>query len=620
MGKRIQRTWTSIDGRLTRKEKKAKDEATPTRRSTRSRRKAAASEASGKKESKHSPKAAKDKTTGHKLAKRTWTMTEPDGTKGKRLHRRTSFNVGRHVRIFDPKDKTWQHGKIIAYRPRSGESQILYYDDTFEWLDVEGLHEDHKVSIHTKPNELMGTVVQFKTSKRQADWTSAIVVGFSKKKGQSKIQMVRDGSVQWIDLEELDSKNLVHYQPPDALKTPGTKVQLFWPDDGKWYKGTIVMYHEDGDSKILYDDGSFEYINLDNLHEDHQLHYLPADVCQGANKHFVPGEQPVNKWIGAHKSMYIQIKGKRYDRGMLKVASEAEEAHGKIGMGHAQRLVEEVVDGGKYSDIEKETMKYIRRRYEFTDEADEFVRLQIARFVAKKNFKLPPGKKSKDGQKSKAARKRKRGKSSKTEEGKADETESKAVDLKEEIKSWTTKLLEKAFAFCDEDKSGFLEPSEVEKLVKASMRLEAKMMEIQMMQVTAAEQKAILANQKAQLENPSAQLLGERKEMLIKGLDEDHDGKISLQEMKKLFDQSLAPLEAADDSQINETFFIGYMNIILFTFQYLGLIPAKWMQEYVFPKDSKSYKAVVEFCEALLVGLEKVIWEPPTLAMYEYFT
>jgi len=44
----------------------------------------------------------------------------------------------------------------------------------------------------------------------------------------------------------------------------------------------------------------------------------------------------------------------------------------------------EIIDGNKYTQIEKETMKYIRENYKFENDADQWIRRAIASWAAKK--------------------------------------------------------------------------------------------------------------------------------------------------------------------------------------------------------------------------------------------
>jgi hypothetical protein len=55
---------------------------------------------------------------------------------------------------------------------------------------------------------------------------------------------------------------------------------------------------------------------------------------------------------------------------------------GRISLADARRLIAAVVDGGRYTDVEKATMAYIRDNYRFTEEADEWFRVEIRRFAA----------------------------------------------------------------------------------------------------------------------------------------------------------------------------------------------------------------------------------------------
>jgi hypothetical protein len=84
------------------------------------------------------------------------------------------------------------------------------------------------------------------------------------------------------------------------------------------------------------------------------------------------------------ETYYKMIDGKKYDRQMLEVAEKttAGKGDGRISLNDAQQLLTAVVDGGRYTDIEKETMAYIRDNYKFTDEADAWFREQIRKFAA----------------------------------------------------------------------------------------------------------------------------------------------------------------------------------------------------------------------------------------------
>lgn len=84
------------------------------------------------------------------------------------------------------------------------------------------------------------------------------------------------------------------------------------------------------------------------------------------------------------ESYYKVINGQKYDREMLAIADQTTQGQGdgRISLADAQKLIAAVVDGGRYTDVEKATMSYIRDNYKFTDEADEWFRTEIRRFAA----------------------------------------------------------------------------------------------------------------------------------------------------------------------------------------------------------------------------------------------
>jgi outer membrane protein OmpA-like peptidoglycan-associated protein len=90
------------------------------------------------------------------------------------------------------------------------------------------------------------------------------------------------------------------------------------------------------------------------------------------------------------KSYYKTINGKNYDRDMLAVAEKATpKKKGKplIEIDLAQKLFKALADGNEYTDVEKKTMKYIRDNYQFTKEADSYVRTEVRKFAATQAIK-----------------------------------------------------------------------------------------------------------------------------------------------------------------------------------------------------------------------------------------
>jgi len=87
------------------------------------------------------------------------------------------------------------------------------------------------------------------------------------------------------------------------------------------------------------------------------------------------------------KSSYQTIGGKKYDRGMISAVDKATEDKDKINIDDCKKLFVEVIDGDKYTQIEKDTMKYIRENYKFENDADQWIRRAIASWAATKAHK-----------------------------------------------------------------------------------------------------------------------------------------------------------------------------------------------------------------------------------------
>ncbi len=86
------------------------------------------------------------------------------------------------------------------------------------------------------------------------------------------------------------------------------------------------------------------------------------------------------------ESYYKQIDGKKYDRAMVEFCDEAVAGagDGRISKADAEKLLELVKDGNRYSDVEKDSMKYIRENYNWTDAADEWLRTEVRRWAAER--------------------------------------------------------------------------------------------------------------------------------------------------------------------------------------------------------------------------------------------
>lgn len=83
---------------------------------------------------------------------------------------------------------------------------------------------------------------------------------------------------------------------------------------------------------------------------------------------------------------YKTIDGKKYDGELLELAEKltAGGGDGRISKEDAAQLLDAVKDGNAYTDIEKDTMAYIRDNFKWTDAADEWFRTEIRKWAASK--------------------------------------------------------------------------------------------------------------------------------------------------------------------------------------------------------------------------------------------
>jgi hypothetical protein len=85
-------------------------------------------------------------------------------------------------------------------------------------------------------------------------------------------------------------------------------------------------------------------------------------------------------------SYYRTIDGKKYDGALLDLAQELVQGQGdgRISVADAEKLFAKVKDGGTYTDVEKDTIEYIRKHHAWTEAADEWFRAEVRRWAATK--------------------------------------------------------------------------------------------------------------------------------------------------------------------------------------------------------------------------------------------
>ncbi len=85
-------------------------------------------------------------------------------------------------------------------------------------------------------------------------------------------------------------------------------------------------------------------------------------------------------------SYYKEIDGKKYDGEIIELAEKltSGSGDGRISKEDAAQLLDAVKDGNSYTDIEKDTMEYVRQNFKWTDAADEWFRTEIRKWAATK--------------------------------------------------------------------------------------------------------------------------------------------------------------------------------------------------------------------------------------------
>ncbi len=83
---------------------------------------------------------------------------------------------------------------------------------------------------------------------------------------------------------------------------------------------------------------------------------------------------------------YKTIDGKKYDGELIELADKLTSGggDGRISMADAEKIYEAVKDGNSYTDIEKDTVAYLRDNYKWTDAADEWFRAEVRKWASTK--------------------------------------------------------------------------------------------------------------------------------------------------------------------------------------------------------------------------------------------
>ena len=88
------------------------------------------------------------------------------------------------------------------------------------------------------------------------------------------------------------------------------------------------------------------------------------------------------------QNYYKIIDGHKYDSEIIELADQAVAGRGdgRISLEDAKLLLAGVKDANKYTDIEKETVRYIRDHYRFTPASNRWFRTQIRSWAATRGW------------------------------------------------------------------------------------------------------------------------------------------------------------------------------------------------------------------------------------------
>ena len=78
----------------------------------------------------------------------------------------------------------------------------------------------------------------------------------------------------------------------------------------------------------------------------------------------------------------LEINGKKYDKELINLVIELSEDKKEINLKNTKKIFTKINDYNEYTPIEKQTVAYIRKKYKFTSEANEWLRNEIRKEAA----------------------------------------------------------------------------------------------------------------------------------------------------------------------------------------------------------------------------------------------
>ncbi len=85
---------------------------------------------------------------------------------------------------------------------------------------------------------------------------------------------------------------------------------------------------------------------------------------------------------GKDSGIFTEIEGKKYDRELIGIAERLTEKEEEIKLEGSKELFLKIKDYDDYTNIEKRTVNYIRKKYKFTTEAGKWLRTEIRKWTA----------------------------------------------------------------------------------------------------------------------------------------------------------------------------------------------------------------------------------------------
>lgn len=121
--------------------------------------------------------------------------------------------------------------------------------------------------------------------------------------------------------------------------------------------------------------------STDLKEKNHQIDKLNEQMAEKERE-----IESLHKELEAKKiSYYKQIDGKRYKAITIKMADEAVagKGDGRISKEDAEKIFNTISDGKAYTQVEKDTMYYLRNNYNWTEESDKLFRTKVRSWAAK---------------------------------------------------------------------------------------------------------------------------------------------------------------------------------------------------------------------------------------------